>query len=170
MTVQPGRRLLLIGSGWGAESLSRQLREQTNPWQVTAGSGRQANPTAGADLLLWLLQEAIEPNALDHELGLWRQQWPQTPLLLVLPAQHRYKRQWLLERSVEGMLDQPAADAIAEALEVLAAGGRVIELQPETTTQHQRRGQGLGHRRRRHPVALEAGLRLLRLQGLRVCC
>ena len=146
MTVQPGRRLLLIGSGWGAESLSRQLREQTNPWQVTACSGRQANPTAGADLLLWLLQEAIEPNALDHELGLWRQQWPQTPLLLVLPAQHRYKRQWLLERSVEGLLDQPAADAIAEALEVLAAGGRVIELQPETTTQHQRRGQGLGHR------------------------
>ena len=46
MTVQPGRRLLLIGSGWGAESLSRQLREQTNPWQVTACSGRQANPTA----------------------------------------------------------------------------------------------------------------------------
>ncbi|MFL2671487.1 MAG: DUF3685 domain-containing protein [Prochlorococcaceae cyanobacterium] len=146
MTVQPGRRLLLIGSGWGAESLSRQLREQTNPWQVTACSGRQANPTSGADLLLWLLQEAIEPNALDHELGLWRQQWPQTPLLLVLPAQHRYKRQWLLERSVEGLLDQPAADAIAEALEVLAAGGRVIELQPETTSQHQRRGQGLGHR------------------------
>ncbi len=51
-----------------------------------------------------------------------------------------------LERSVEGLLDQPAADAIAEALEVLAAGGRVIELQPETTSQHQRRGQGLGHR------------------------
>ncbi len=146
MTVQPGRRLLLIGSGWGAESLSRQLAEQANPWQVTASSGRQANPTAGADLLLWLLQEAIEPNALEHELGLWRQQWPQTPLLLVLPAQHRYQRQWLLERSVEGLLDQPAADAIAEALEVLAAGGRVIELQPQSATQQQRRGQGLGHR------------------------
>ena len=54
MTVQPGRRLLLIGSGWGAESLSRQLSEQGNPWQVTASSGRQANTTAGADLLLWL--------------------------------------------------------------------------------------------------------------------
>ena len=146
MTVQPGRRLLLIGSGWGAESLSRQLAEQDNPWQVTASSGRQANPTAGADLLLWLLQEAIEPKALEHELGLWRQQWPQTPLLLVLPAQHRYQRQWLLERSVEGLLDQPAADAIAEALEVLADGGRVIELQPQSATQQQRRGQGLGHR------------------------
>ena len=146
MTVQPGRRLLLIGSGWGAESLSRQLSEQANPWQVTASSGRQANTTAGADLLLWLLQEAIEPKALEHELALWRQHWPQTPLLLVLPAQHRYQRQWLLERSVEGLLDQPAADAIAEALEVLAAGGRVIELQPEATTHHKRRGQGLGHR------------------------
>ena len=146
MTVQPGRRLLLIGSGWGAESLSRQLSEQANPWQVTASSGRQANTTAGADLLLWLLQEAIEPKALEHELALWRQHWPQTPLLLVLPAQHRYQRQWLLERSVEGLLDQPAADAIAEALEVLAAGGRVIELQPEATSHHKRRGQGLGHR------------------------
>ena len=146
MTVQPGRRLLLIGSGWGAESLSRQLSEQANPWQVTASSGRQANTTAGADLLLWLLQEAIEPKALEHELALWRQHWPQTPLLLVLPAQHRYPRQWLLERSVEGLLDQPAADAIAEALEVLAAGGRVIELQPEATSHHKRRGQGLGHR------------------------
>ena len=145
MTVQPGRRLLLIGSGWGAESLSRQLSEQANPWQVTASSGRQANTTAGADLLLWLLQEAIEPKALEHELALWRQHWPQTPLLLVLPAQHRYQRQWLLERSVEGLLDQPAADAIAEALEVLAAGGRVIELQPEATSHHKRRGQGLGH-------------------------
>ena len=146
MTVQPGRRLLLIGSGWGAESLSRQLSEQANPWQVTATSGRQPNTTAGADLLLWLLQEAIEPKALEHELALWRQHWPQTPLLLVLPAQHRYQRQWLLERSVEGLLDQPAADAIAEALEVLAAGGRVIELQPEATSHHKRRGQGLGHR------------------------
>ena len=146
MTVQPGRRLLLIGSGWGAESLSRQLSEQANPWQVTASSGRQPNTTAGADLLLWLLQEAIEPKALEHELALWRQHWPQTPLLLVLPAQHRYQRQWLLERSVEGLLDQPAADAIAEALEVLAAGGRVIELQPEATSHHKRRGQGLGHR------------------------
>ena len=146
MTVQPGRRLLLIGSGWGAESLSRQLAEQANPWQVTASNGRQANTAAGADLLLWLLQEAIEPKALEHELALWRQHWPQTPLLLVLPAQHRYQRQWLLERSVEGLLDQPAADAIAEALEVLAAGGRVIELQPEATSHHKRRGQGLGHR------------------------
>ncbi len=146
MTVQPGRRLLLIGSGWGAESLSRQLAEQANPWQVSSSSGRQANTAAGADLLLWLLQEAIEPKALEHELALWRQHWPQTPLLLVLPAQHRYQRQWLLERSVEGLLDQPAADAIAEALEVLAAGGRVIELQPEATSHHKRRGQGLGHR------------------------
>ena len=146
MTVQPGRRLLLIGSGWGAESLSRQLSEQANPWQVTASNGRQPNTTAGADLLLWLLQEAIEPKALEHELALWRQHWPQTPLLLVLPAQPRYQRQWLLERSVEGLLDQPAADAIAEALEVLAAGGRVIELQPEATSHHKRRGQGLGHR------------------------
>ena len=146
MTVQPGRRLLLIGSGWSAESLSRQLSEQANPWQVTASSGRQANTPAGADLLLWLLQEAIEPKALEHELALWRQHWPQTPLLLVLPPQHRYQRQWLLERSVEGLLDQPAADAIAEALEVLAAGGRVIELQPEATSHHKRRGQGLGHR------------------------
>ena len=146
MTVQPGRRLLLIGSGWGAESLSRQLSEQNNPWLVSASSGRQADTTSGADLLLWLLQEAIEPKALEHELALWRQHWPQTPLLLVLPAQHRYQRQWLLERSVEGLLDQPAADAIAEALEVLAAGGRVIELQPEATSHHKRRGQGLGHR------------------------
>ena len=81
MTVQPGRRLLLIGSGWGAESLSRQLSEQASPWQVTASNGRQANTTAGADLLLWLLQEAIEPKALEHELALWRQHWPQTPLL-----------------------------------------------------------------------------------------
>ena len=46
MTVQPGRRLLLIGSGWGAESLSRQLAEQANPWQVSASSGRQANTTS----------------------------------------------------------------------------------------------------------------------------
>ncbi|MEL0339634.1 MAG: DUF3685 domain-containing protein [Synechococcus sp.] len=147
MTVQPGRRLLLIGSGWGAESLSRQLAEQANPWQVSSSSGRQANTATGADLLLWLLQEAIEPKALEHELALWRQQWPHTPLLLVLPAQHRYQRQWLLEHSVEGLLDQPAADAIAEALEVLAAGGRVIELQPETASQQKRaRSQGLGHR------------------------
>jgi len=146
MTVQPGRRLLLIGTGWGAESLSRQLSEQANPWQVSASSGRPANTTGGADLLLWLLQEAIEPKALDHELTLWRQQWPQTPLLLVLPAQHRYQRQWLLQRSVEGLLDQPAADAIAEALEVLAAGGRVIELQPQAAAQRQPSGAGLGQR------------------------
>ena len=146
MTVQPGRRLLLIGAGWAAESLSRQLSEQDNPWLVSSCSGRQADSAGGADLLLWLLQEAIEPQTLEHELRLWRQQWPNTPLLLVLPAQHRYKRQWLLERSVEGLLDQPAASAIAEALEVLATGGRVIELQPETEANSQRSGSGFSQR------------------------
>ena len=146
MTVQPGRRLLLIGAGWAAESLSRQLSEQDNPWLVSFCSGRQADSAGGADLLLWLLQEAIEPQTLEHELRLWRQQWPHTPLLLVLPAQHRYKRQWLLERSVEGLLDQPAASAIAEALEVLATGGRVIELQPETEANSQRSGSGFSQR------------------------
>ena len=86
MTVQPGRRLLLIGAGWAAESLSRQLSEQDIPWLVSSSSGRQANLAGGADLLLWLLQEAIEPQTLEHELRLWRQQWPHTPLLLVLPV------------------------------------------------------------------------------------
>ena len=114
--------------------------------QVTASSGRQANTTAGADLLLWLLQEAIEPKALEHELALWRQHWPQTPLLLVLPAQHRYQRQWLLERSVEGLLDQPAADAIAKPWRCsqLVDASSSCNQKPQAITK--RRGQGLGHR------------------------
>ena len=48
MTVQPGRRLLLIGSGWGAESLSRQLAEQANPWQVSCQQWPTSQHSSGS--------------------------------------------------------------------------------------------------------------------------
>ena len=48
MTVQPGRRLLLIGAGWAAESLSRQLSEQDIPWLVSPAAADK--PTCQEEL------------------------------------------------------------------------------------------------------------------------
>jgi hypothetical protein len=46
----------------------------------------------------------------------------------VLPSGHSYRREWLLQLPVDGLLDQPSAAEIDQALAVLADGGRVVQL------------------------------------------
>ena len=140
------QRVLLIGSGWAAESLDAYLSEQKRPWSVE----RQPSPPATAlrsDLCCWLLDQLIEPANLSHEVQLLQRHLAGSPLLLVLPSNHRYPRQWLLQLPAEGLLDQPSASEIKAALDVLASGGRVVQLQQQIAAEQEPSAprQGLGH-------------------------
>ena len=140
-------RLLLIGAGWAADSLFAYLKEQHSDWELDQRSGRDADTRC--DLVLWLLAEVLPPAALQHELQLWQVQRGKIPMLLVLPSGHRYKRDWLLQLPVDGLLDQPSANEINEALAVLSSGGRVVQLQELAANDQAAAStvgtQGLGH-------------------------
>jgi len=120
-------RVLLIGAGWAADSLAAYLKEQHQDWQLHPCRGREEQ--GSGDLLLWLLTEVLPAATLRHELQLWQLQRGASPLLLVLPSGHSYRREWLLQLPVDGLLDQPSAADIDQALAVLADGGRVVQLQ-----------------------------------------
>lgn len=140
-------RLLLIGTGWAADSLFTYLKEQHSDWEFNQRSGRDADTRS--DLVIWLLAEVLPPAALHHELQLWQVQRGKIPMLLVLPTGHRYEREWLLQLPVDGLLDQPSAKEINEALAVLSSGGRVVQLQElaadDRTAASAVGTKGLGH-------------------------
>ena len=140
-------RLLLIGTGWAADSLFTYLKEQHSDWEFNQRSGRDADTRS--DLVIWLLAEVLPPAALHHELQLWQVQRGKIPMLLVLPTGHRYEREWLLQLPVDGLLDQPSAKEINEALAVLSTGGRVVQLQElaadDRTAASAVGTKGLGH-------------------------
>ena len=140
-------RLLLIGTGWAADSLFTYLKEQHSDWEFNQRSGRDADTRS--DLVIWLLAEVLPPAALHHELQLWQVQRGKIPMLLVLPTGHRYEREWLLQLPVDGLLDQPSAKEINEALAVLSSGGRVVQLQElaadDRTAASADGTKGLGH-------------------------
>jgi len=139
------QRVLLIGSGWAAESLDAYLSEPQRPWLVEVYPSRPAAELS-CDLCCWLLDQLIEPANLSHELQLLQRQLAGSPLLLMLPSNHRYPRQWLLQLPAEGLLDQPSVGDIQAAMEVLASGGRVVQLQqqqaPEPVPSAKRQGLG----------------------------
>mgnify|MGYP004257600445 CR=1 FL=1 len=148
-------RLLLIGTGWAADSLFTYLKEQHSDWEFNQRSGRDADTRS--DLVIWLLAEVLPPAALHHELQLWQVQRGKIPMLLVLPTGHRYEREWLLQLPVEGLLDQPSAKEINEALAVLSSGGRVVQLQElaadDRTAASAVGTKGLGHWPQLSPIA-----------------
>ena len=122
------KRVLLIGAGWAADSLAAYLQEQHEDWQLHQCRGREEQGQGSGDLLLWLLTEVLPAATLRHELQLWQVQRGESSLLLVLPSGHSYRREWLLQLPVDGLLDQPSAAEIDQALAVLADGGRVVQL------------------------------------------
>ena len=79
-------------------------------------------------LVLWSLETPQEIGSLTVEMGLLQERWQPAPLLLLLPARHRWPREALLTLPVQGLLEDPSPASLVEAVEVLLAGGRVVRL------------------------------------------
>ena len=117
--------LLLFAEPLQQAGLRSWLEAADSGWRV---SGDPAALEGAPRLVLWSLAAPPEPTALESELRLLQERWQPAPVLLLLPRGHRYPRSLLLRLGVAGLLEDPQAGPLAEAVRVLLAGGRVLEL------------------------------------------
>ncbi|MFM7361711.1 MAG: DUF3685 domain-containing protein [Cyanobium sp.] len=122
-TADPSARLLLFAEPLQREGLVHWLERDT--WQVV----REAGQLSGApSLVIWSLAAPVEAAALVAELGQLQERWQPAPLLLLLPGVHPYPASFLLDLPVQGLLEQPEAEALRSAVTTLLGGGRVVEI------------------------------------------
>lgn len=83
-------------------------------------------------LVLWSLAPHQDPASLEAELRLLQERWTPAPVLLLLPRGHGYPSTFLLRLGAAGLLEDPQAAGLQEAVRVLLSGGRVVELADPT--------------------------------------
>jgi len=125
----PSVPLLLFAEPLQQAGLRSWLEAADSGWRVITDP---AAPDGAPKLVLWSLSAPIEPAALDEELRLLQERWQPAPVLLLLPRRHGYATSFLLRLGASGLLEDPQASALNEAVRVLLAGGRVVELADPT--------------------------------------
>ena len=80
------------------------------------------------DLVIWVVEASSDPLFITAEAVALEQRWHPAPLLLVLEGTARFSPLLLADLAVAGILENPDAAAIRQALPVLAAGGRVFDV------------------------------------------
>ena len=79
-------------------------------------------------LVLWCLGSLPEPQALDAESRRLLERWYPAPLLLLLPANHPYGSDVLLQLPAQGLIEQAVAESLRQAVTTLLGGGRVLAI------------------------------------------
>jgi len=79
-------------------------------------------------LLIWCLADHPEPAVLAAELRLLQERWQPAPLLLLLHRGHGYASGFLLQLGAAGLLEDPTAPDLVDAVQVLLSGGRIVQL------------------------------------------
>lgn len=124
--------LLLFAEPLQQAGLRSWLEAGDSGWRVISDP---ASLDGAPKLVLWSLAAHPEPEALEIELRLLQERWQPAPVLLLLPRRHGYSGSFLLRLGVAGLLEDPQASGLIEAVRVLLAGGRVLELaDPAATT------------------------------------
>jgi Protein of unknown function (DUF3685) len=120
--VRAGLRLLLLAPAWQRQGLEAWFTARVADLRLVS------EPTRDLDLVLWVLRGDEPPATLAHDLALARERWGPVPVLLVLSLDPADQASHWLALPVEGLLHQPTAERMLEALEVLADGGRLVDL------------------------------------------
>ena len=120
--MRAGLRLLLLAPAWQRQGLEAWFTARLADLRLVS------EPTRDLDLVLWVLRGDEAPGTIAHDLGLARERWGPVPVLLVLSLDPADQAAGWLALPVEGLLHQPSAERMLEALEVLADGGRLVDL------------------------------------------
>ncbi len=120
--MRAGLRLLLLAPAWQRQGLEAWFTARVADLRLVS------EPTRDLDLVLWVLRGDEPPATLAHDLALARERWGPVPVLLVLSLDPADQASHWLALPVEGLLHQPTAERMLEALEVLADGGRLVDL------------------------------------------
>jgi len=117
--------LLLFAAPLQQAGLRSWLESAESGWRVFDDP---ASLEAPPKLVLWSLTGRPEPAMLAAELRLLQERWQPAPVLLLLPHGHGYGSGFLLQLGAAGLLEDPQANGLIEAVQVLLQGGRVLEL------------------------------------------
>lgn len=120
--MRAGLRLLLLAPAWQRQGLEAWFTARMADLRLVS------EPTRDLDLVLWVLRGDEPPATFSHDLALARERWGPVPVLLVLSLDPADQASHWLALPVEGLLHQPTAERMLEALEVLADGGRLVDL------------------------------------------
>ncbi|MEB3199629.1 MAG: DUF3685 domain-containing protein [Synechococcaceae cyanobacterium] len=115
-------QLLLFADPLARAGLIAWLERQGDWRPVSAVADLEGAP----QLVLWSLQGRPPAEALAAELQALQERWQPAPLLLLLPRGHAYPTPFLLRLPVQGLLEDPDAEALAAALSTLQQGGRTL--------------------------------------------
>jgi len=121
--------LLLFAEPLQREGLVRWLEQPPAAGRVLTDA--DAGIPAGMGpvrLVIWALDGAPGSEALTAELRALQERWQPAPVLLLLPGRHPYPTDLLLSLPVQGLLVNPAADELREAVDTLLAGGRLVNI------------------------------------------
>lgn len=119
------QQLLIFADPLRREGLRSWLQAIDPTWRIC----REPGELIGApQLVLWSLSGHPEPSLLAAELRLLQERWQPASLLMLLPEGHGYPQPLLLSLPVQGLLEDPDPQSLAEAIPLLLAGGRVIRL------------------------------------------
>ena len=83
-------------------------------------------------LVIWSLTTTPAAASLAAELAQLQERWQPAPLLLLLPGHHRYPTDFLLQLPLQGLVEQPDAAGLRQAITTLLGGGRMVEIASET--------------------------------------
>ena len=127
------RQLLILAEPLVRDGLLRLLEAPSSGADSGTTFGIATSPQdvqGGVQLVIWSLAAAMPASTLQHELQRLREQWQPAPVLLLLPGQTPYSREWLLQLPAEGLLQQADPAEIRAAVDTLLGGGRVLDLRP----------------------------------------
>jgi hypothetical protein len=134
--------LLLLAEPLQREGLVRWLEQPPAAGRVLiAGVGSTGDAIGPVKLVIWALDGAPLAEALIAELRALQDRWQPAPILLLLPGRHAYPTDLLLALPVQGLLVNPGADELREAVDTLLAGGRLVNILSGTAA-HASTGSG----------------------------
>ena len=166
--AKPHPQLLLLAAPLLQEGLLRLLGEEPaeaagspgsrGPYRLACGEGDlEGRP----DLVIWSPGQSLPAPTLARELSVLMERWHPQPVLVLLGSEGPYGADFLLGLPAAGLLQQPDAETVRQAVATLLAGGRVIDLQPELSRARDGQPLGLGQ------WLLQTGLQQIQVEEAR---
>jgi hypothetical protein len=137
--AKPLPQLLLLAEPLLREGLLRLLGEGQAPSDLDRSPGGAASYRLACcdgelegrpDLVIWAPGQSLPAPTLARELSLLMERWHPQPVMLLIGGDNAYGGDFLLGLPAAGLLQQPEAETVRQAVATLLAGGRVIDLQP----------------------------------------
>ena len=168
--AKPHPQLLLLAEPLLREGLLRLLGEGQPPTDTDRSQGGPASYRLACgdselegrpDLVIWAPGQSLPGPTLARELSLLMERWHPQPVLVLLGSEGPYGADFLLGLPAAGLLQQPNADTVRQAVATLLAGGRVVDLQPEVSPARDASPLGLGQ------GLLQTGLQQIQVEEAR---